>query len=78
KTFKYDHANINTKRQVGSTIKPLLYSLAIEEAGLTPNSMVEDVQQSFGSYGMVPNTSKTCTGTTMPMALALAKSRNCA
>ncbi len=78
KTFKYDHANINTKRQVGSTIKPLLYGLAIEEAGLTPNSEVQDVQQSFGSYGMVPNTTKTCTGATIPMALALAKSRNCA
>jgi penicillin-binding protein 1A len=78
KTFKYDHANINTKRQVGSTIKPLLYSLAIEEAGFTPNTEVNDVQQSFGSYGMVPNTGKTCTGATMPMALALAKSRNCA
>ncbi|TAH09681.1 MAG: penicillin-binding protein [Sphingobacteriia bacterium] len=78
KTFKYDHANINTKRQVGSTIKPLLYSLAIEEAGFTPNTEVQDIQQSFGSYGMVPNTGKTCTGATMPMALALAKSRNCA
>ncbi|TAF56249.1 MAG: penicillin-binding protein, partial [Sphingobacteriia bacterium] len=78
KTFKYDHANINTKRQVGSTIKPLLYSLAIEEAGFNPNTIVTDVQQNFGAYGMVPNTSKTCTGTQMPMALALAKSRNCA
>ncbi|HJV18829.1 MAG TPA: transglycosylase domain-containing protein [Sediminibacterium sp.] len=78
KTFKYDHANINTKRQVGSTIKPLLYSLAIEEAGFTPNTEVQDVQQSFGSFGMVPNTPKTCTGGSMPMALALAKSRNCA
>ena len=78
KTFKYDHANINTKRQVGSTIKPLLYSLAIEEAGFTPNTEVNDIQQSFGSYGMVPNTGKTCTGTTMSMAMALAKSRNCA
>lgn len=29
KTFKYDHANINTKRQVGSTFKPILYTLAI-------------------------------------------------
>jgi penicillin-binding protein 1A len=78
KTFKYDHANPNTKRQVGSTIKPLLYSLAIEEAGFTPNTTVQDVQQSFGQYGMVPATSKTCTGQSMPMALALAKSRNCA
>ncbi len=78
KTFKYDHVNPNTKRQVGSTIKPLLYSLAIEEAGFTPNTVVQDVQQSFGQYGMVPATGKTCTGTSMPMALALAKSRNCA
>jgi penicillin-binding protein 1A len=78
KTFKYDHANPNTKRQVGSTIKPLLYSLAIEEAGFTPNTTVQDIQQSFGQYGMVPATSKTCTGQSMPMALALAKSRNCA
>lgn len=78
KTFKYDHANINTKRQVGSTIKPLLYSLAIEEAGFTPNTSVEDQQQSFGQYGLVPATSKTCTGATITMAEALAKSRNCA
>lgn len=78
KTFKFDHANINTKRQVGSTMKPLLYSLAIEEAGFTPNTTVYDQQQSFGGYGMVPATTKTCTGATMPMALALAKSRNCA
>ncbi|HMZ46284.1 MAG TPA: transglycosylase domain-containing protein [Chitinophagaceae bacterium] len=78
KNYKYDHVNFNTKRQVGSTIKPLLYGLAIEEAGLTPTSMVQDVQQSFGSYGLVPATSKTCTGATMPMAQALAGSRNCA
>jgi penicillin-binding protein 1A len=78
KTFKYDHANINTKRQVGSTMKPLLYSLAIEEAGFTPNTTVYDNQQSFGQYGMVPATGKSCTGAAMPMAEALAKSRNCA
>ncbi|NNV57610.1 transglycosylase domain-containing protein [Limnovirga soli] len=78
KTFKYDHVNINTKRQVGSTIKPLLYSLAIEDAGFTPNTMVEDVQQNFNGYGLVPATDKTCTGQTMPMAQALAQSRNCA
>ncbi|MCZ2222211.1 MAG: transglycosylase domain-containing protein [Chitinophagales bacterium] len=76
--YKYDHVNFNTKRQVGSTIKPLLYGLAIEEAGFTPTSMVQDVQQSFGGFGLVPATSKTCTGSTMPMAQALAGSRNCA
>ena len=78
KTFKYDHVNYNTKRQVGSTIKPLLYSLAIEEAGFTPNTIVHDEQQSFGAYGMVPATSTSCTGAEMPMAEALAWSRNCA
>jgi penicillin-binding protein 1A len=78
KTYKFDHVNINTKRQVGSTMKPLLYSLAIEEAGFTPNTVVYDNQQSFGGFGMVPATSRTCTGTAMPMAMALAKSRNCA
>ena len=78
KSFKYDHVNINTKRQVGSTMKPLLYSLAIEEAGFTPNTTVYDQQQSFGSYGLVPATSKSCTGQSMPMAAALAQSRNCA
>jgi penicillin-binding protein 1A len=78
KTFKYDHVNINTRRQVGSTIKPLLYSLAIEKAGLTPATIVQDQQQNFEGYGMVPNTSKTCTGMSMPMAQALAESRNCA
>jgi penicillin-binding protein 1A len=78
KNFKYDHVNANTKRQVGSTIKPLLYSLAIEEAGFTPTSTVVDVQQNFGSYGQVPATGATCTGRSMPMASALAQSRNCA
>ena len=78
KTFKYDHVNINTRRQVGSTMKPLLYSLAIEKAGFTPNSIVQDQQQNFEGYGMVPNTAKSCTGQSMPMAQALAESRNCA
>lgn len=78
KTFKYDHVNYNTKRQVGSTIKPLLYSLAIEQGGLTPNSIVQDVQQHFGAYGNVPATSKSCSGGSITMAEALAKSKNCA
>lgn len=78
KTFKYDHVNINTRRQVGSTMKPLLYSLAIEKAGFTPFSIVQDQQQNFEGYGMVPNTPKSCAGQSMPMAQALAESRNCA
>ncbi|MGB1248839.1 MAG: penicillin-binding protein 1A, partial [Chitinophagales bacterium] len=34
--FKYDHANINTKRQIGSTFKPFVYTLAIKEKGYSP------------------------------------------
>lgn len=78
KTYKYDHVNLINKRQVGSTMKPLLYGLAMEHSGLTPNSIVSDQQQYFGGWGSVPATSKTCTGGSMSMADALAKSRNCA
>ncbi len=78
KTYKFDHANLNTKRQVGSTIKPLLYMEAMEEAGYTPETEVIDQQQNFGNNQLVPATSKTCTGRTMTMASALAYSRNCA
>lgn len=28
--YQFDHVNINTKRQVGSTIKPLLYTFAVD------------------------------------------------
>lgn len=78
KTYKYDHANIKTKRQVGSTIKPLLYCQAMEERGMDMNTPVQDVQQSFGSLGLVPATGKSCTGRTVTMASALTWSRNCA
>lgn len=78
KNFKYDHVNLKTKRQVGSTIKPLLYAQAVEERGFTPETGVVDAQQNFGAGQLVPATSKTCTGRSMTMASALAWSRNCA
>lgn len=34
--FKYDHVNINTKRQIGSTFKPFIYTLALKEKGYSP------------------------------------------
>lgn len=43
--FKYDHVKLG-KRQVGSTIKPFLYTLAMQE-GYKPCDMVANVQQSF-------------------------------
>lgn len=54
KNFKYDHANLKTKRQVGSSIKPFLYALAVEEYGFTPETMCEDRQQHFPGSGYVP------------------------
>lgn len=78
KTYKFDHANLKTKRQVGSAIKPLLYCQAMEERGFTPETPVQDVQQSFGKDQLVPSTGKSCTGRTFTMASALTWSRNCA
>jgi penicillin-binding protein 1A len=78
KTYKLDHAQLKTKRQVGSSIKPLLYCQAIEERGFTPETMVEDVQQSFGKNQLVPATSRSCSGKSITMASALAWSKNCA
>ena len=78
KTYKFDHANLNTKRQVGSTIKPLLYMQAMEERGFRPDTEVQDVQQDFGNKQLVPATSRSCSGKTITMASALAYSKNCA
>jgi penicillin-binding protein 1A len=78
KTYKLDHVNMRTQRQVGSSIKPLLYCQAIEEFGMTPNTMVDDVQQDFGHGQLVPATSRSCKGTSVTMANALTWSRNCA
>ncbi|MBZ5856728.1 penicillin-binding protein 1A [Flavihumibacter profundi] len=77
KNYKYDHVNIETKRQVGSSIKPFLYCEAIEEAGFTPETPVQNVAQNFPGYGMVPAKGE-CKGNTVTMASALTYSLNCA
>ena len=43
--FKYDMVSMG-KRQVGSTIKPFVYTLAMQE-GLTPCDMVPNIPQTF-------------------------------
>lgn len=48
--FQYDHVNINTKRQVGSTIKPLLYCLAVDN-GFSPCGTVSTMPQQFPYVG---------------------------
>ena len=77
KTYKYDHVNLKTKRQVGSTIKPFLYTQAIEERGFTPETECENVAQFFPGSGWVPSGRK-CGGGSYRMADALAFSKNCA
>ena len=77
KTFKYDHVNIKTKRQVGSTIKPLLYTQAVEERGFTPETQLPNEAQFFPGSGWVP-ASKECKGGAGSMLSALAFSKNCA
>jgi len=46
KYFKYDHV-IKGKRQVGSTFKPFLYTLAMQEGEFTPCSKVPNIPVSF-------------------------------
>jgi penicillin-binding protein 1A len=63
KNYKYDHVNLRTKRQVGSSIKPFLYALAIEEYGFTPETQCETSQQYFPGSGYVPAQDRGLTGT---------------
>ena len=46
KWFKFDH--VTTRRQVGSTIKPLIYSLAVEDAGYTPSTIIPGGPVQYG------------------------------
>lgn len=47
--FQYDHVNINAKRQVGSTIKPILYTLAIDN-GYSPCFQVPNEKVVFPDF----------------------------
>jgi Membrane carboxypeptidase/penicillin-binding protein len=76
KNFKYDHVNMRTKRQVGSSIKPFLYALAIEEYGFTPETQCEAVQQYFPGSGYVPAKPNPRVSGTRTMATGLAYSIN--
>jgi penicillin-binding protein 1A len=64
--FQFDH--ITTARQVGSTIKPLLYALAVRDEHLKPDSYIEG--------GSVTLNGKTITGEGGTLANGLAFSKN--
>ncbi len=70
--FQFDHVNEGTKRQVGSTIKPLLYCLAVDN-GISPCGSVSTAGQSFN--GKIYNAGGSKYGA-MPMKKALALSVN--
>ena len=67
KSFKYDHVNIKTKRQVGSTFKPLLYTLGVMN-GYTPETNMPGGPINMGG--------KMIDGNGGPMAICLAFSKN--
>jgi penicillin-binding protein 1A len=67
KTFKYDHVNLNTKRQVGSTFKPILYAYAVEN-GFTPETPLPSGPINLGG--------KMISGSGGPLAVCLAYSKN--
>ncbi|MGE5109177.1 MAG: transglycosylase domain-containing protein [Sphingobacteriales bacterium] len=67
KTYKLDHANVKIKRQVGSTFKPILYTLAVEN-GYTPDQVLPAGPINLGG--------KMITGGGGPMYVCLAKSLN--
>lgn len=49
KYFKYDHVNMNARRQVGSTFKPLVYTLAIDN-GWSPCFKAPNLPVVFEEY----------------------------
>ncbi len=71
--FKYDMCS-QGHRQVGSTIKPYLYSLAMEN-GMTPCDLVLNQQQTYGNW-TPRNGSKARYGEMVPLKWALAQSNN--
>jgi penicillin-binding protein 1A len=74
KWFKYDH--VTAARQVGSTFKPILYTLALTDAGLTPDSYIGGQAITLAHKTIFPD--KSIAGTGGTMAYCLAKSINSA
>jgi penicillin-binding protein 1A len=76
--FKYDMATMG-KRQVGSTIKPFVYTLAMQE-GHTPCDLVPNVPQTFtlptGQTWTPKNSSKGREGEMVSLKWGLANSNN--
>ena len=82
KHFMYDH--INSKRQVGSTFKPFIYSTAVLNKGINPCLKVQDIQYSItpgeGDFGLSriwsPGNAEKFTGQYFTLYDALFESKN--
>lgn len=76
--FQYDHVKFS-KRQVGSTFKPFLYTLAMQE-GESPCTKYPNVQPVIelpnGDIWAPENSSKECLGEEVTLKWALANSNN--
>jgi len=74
--FKYDHVNLNSSRQVGSTFKPFVYSLAVDN-GYSPCFEAPNEQVVFEDYdNWSPKNADNKYGGTMQLRKALALSVN--
>ncbi len=78
--FKYDMAK-QGKRQMGSTIKPLVYTFAIDHLGLTPCTPVQNLPVTIDTPGGTPWSPKESgnviyNGYPYPLKWGLARSRN--
>lgn len=71
--FQYDMA-MDGRRQVGSTIKPFLYSLSMEH-GLSPCDVAPNVQRSYGNW-TPRNSSRSRYGQMVTLKWGLAQSNN--
>ncbi len=79
KYFKYDHVMLS-KRQVGSTFKPFLYTLAMQEGEFSPCTQVPNIPVSFdmpdGTKWEPKNSSDAREGEMVTLSWALANSVN--
>ncbi len=84
KYFQFDHVNIGTKRQVGSTFKPFVYATAIRDKGYSPCFKVPNQLVTFEAgdprFGLLedwtPNNSDNKYGGMLSLKEALANSIN--
>ena len=77
--FKYDHVT-QAKRQVGSTFKPVVYTLAMQEGNMSPCSKMPNIQPMIrlpdGTFWKPRNSNSAFEGQEVSLKWALANSIN--